>query len=75
LAFSANAEEAAPGKIVTFQVENLDGVEGNKGVVKLQLQPAWAPQGVERFEVSLCVALVGWSSAHCGTMALDYPAR
>jgi hypothetical protein len=58
-AFSANAEEAAPGKIVTFQVENLDGVEGNKGVVKLQLQPSWAPQGVERFEVSALCG-VGW---------------
>ena len=46
----ASAEDEA-GKIVTFQVDNLDGLPGNTGTFKVQLQPSWAPRGVERFEV------------------------
>jgi cyclophilin family peptidyl-prolyl cis-trans isomerase len=53
----AQEEEGTAGKIVTFVVENLDGVPGNQGIVKLQLQPSWAPRGVERFEVRLIVAV------------------
>lgn len=52
----ADAQAAAPegdeaGKIVTMQVDNLDGEPGNTGTIKIQMQPSWAPRGVERFEV------------------------
>lgn len=48
---AAEAEDLEPGKIVTFQVDNLNGEPGSTGVFKVQLQPSWAPRGVERFEV------------------------
>ena len=44
------AEERLSGKVITFQVDNLDGQEGNKGTIKIQLEPKWAPRGAERFE-------------------------
>ncbi|KAL3942308.1 MAG: hypothetical protein SGBAC_003481 [Bacillariaceae sp.] len=47
-----NAEEllASPGRTVQMEIANLDGVEGNTGIVKIKLQPEWAPRGVKRFE-------------------------
>jgi peptidyl-prolyl cis-trans isomerase A (cyclophilin A) len=44
------AAAAAAGNVIVFTVDNLDGIEGNTGTVKIQMQPAWAPKGVERFE-------------------------
>ena len=43
------------GRIVTFTIDNLDGIQGNTGTFQVQLQPKWAPRGVERFEVCVCV--------------------
>ena len=48
---SAVAEEGS-GSIVEFQVDNLDGVEGNTGTIKIQLRPEWAPLGALRFAAS-----------------------
>jgi len=42
--------DSAAGRIATFSVNNLDGVPGNTGTFQVQLQPDWAPLGVERFE-------------------------
>jgi hypothetical protein len=47
-----NTVTAQPtGRIVEFTVQNLDGEIGKNGVVKIQLEPTWAPKGVKRFEV------------------------
>jgi hypothetical protein len=49
---AALAEESpTTGKIVEFQVNNLDGEAGKTGNFKVQLRPEWAPRGVARFEV------------------------
>ena len=49
----ANADEIVQtdGRVVELQIANLDGVEGNTGVVKIELKKDWAPRGVKRFEV------------------------
>lgn len=48
---AALAADEEGGKIVTLTVDNLDGEAGKTGTIKIQLQPSWAPRGVERFEV------------------------
>lgn len=45
---SARADDSLSGKIVQFQVTNLD--DGSAGTIKIQLEPEWAPKGVARFE-------------------------
>ena len=52
-AAQAADDEAVAGKIVTLQVDNLNGEPGKTGTIKIQLQPSWSPRGVERFEVSV----------------------
>jgi len=53
--FGAGAQIASPGtaaaedgRIVELEVKNLN--EGKSGVIQIQLEPSWAPKGVERFE-------------------------
>ena len=52
---AALAADEEGGKIVTLTVDNLDGEAGKTGTIKIQLQPSWAPRGVERFEVRFWV--------------------
>jgi hypothetical protein len=40
------------GRLIQFDVANLDGVEGNTGSFTIQTHPSWAPRGAQRFEVS-----------------------
>ena len=48
---TAVAEEQVEGRLIQFDVANLDGVEGNTGSFTIQLHPSWALRGSERFEV------------------------
>ncbi len=51
---------AAPpqgANVILFEIQNLEGVEGNSGQFKIQMRPDWAPRGVQRFEVSYQNAL------------------
>jgi hypothetical protein len=50
-AVPAAGEVELTGRIVTFEVANLNGEAGQKGTFKIQLAPEWAPKGVKRFEV------------------------
>lgn len=46
----ASAEQQAlSGKIVEITISNLEGDPSKSGVVQLQLEPSWAPRGVDRF--------------------------
>jgi hypothetical protein len=45
------------GRIVSFEIQNLNGIDGKTGNIKIQLAPAWAPRGVARFEVRLCTKI------------------
>lgn len=44
------ADEEAAGKLIEFEVQNLDGIEGNTGKFVIRMRPDWAPKGVQRFE-------------------------
>lgn len=60
-----SAEElmASPGRTVQLEITNLGGVEGETGIVKIKLQPEWAPRGVSRFEVSIHAWI--FCNTHC----------
>jgi len=45
---AADDATAEAGRIIEFQIANLDGVDGT-GTVKIQMRPDWAPRGVQRF--------------------------
>lgn len=68
----AAAEDEA-GKIVTLTVDNLNGEPGNTGTIKIQLQPSWAPRGVERFEVSFRVYSPNQRKSLFGTSISSFP--
>lgn len=38
------------GRLIEFEVANLDGVEGNTGKIVIRTKPSWAPKGAQRFE-------------------------
>mmetsp|Transcript_19751 Transcript_19751/g.28977 ORF Transcript_19751/g.28977 Transcript_19751/m.28977 type:complete len:264 (-) Transcript_19751:265-1056(-) len=44
------AEGEEEGRLIEFEVANLDGVEGNTGTFLLRTKPSWAPKGAQRFE-------------------------
>lgn len=48
----ANAEDSNTegGRIVALEFANLEGDPDKTGIVKIQLEPSWAPRGVRRFE-------------------------
>ena len=46
----AYAEDRSPGRIVELKVSNLEGNPDLTGTIKIQLEPSWAPKGVQRFE-------------------------
>ena len=43
---------AEGGKMVEFQVGNLDGVEGKMGTFVIEIHTDWDPVGTERFKVT-----------------------
>jgi hypothetical protein len=48
----AVAEDNNEGRLIQFDVANLDGIEGNTGSFTIKTHPSWAPRGVQRFEAS-----------------------
>ena len=46
----APAEDGPPGSIVELKLANLEGNPDQSGTVKIQMEPSWAPIGVQRFE-------------------------
>lgn len=44
------ADDDQVGKLIEFQVENLDGEAGKVGKFVIKTRPDWAPNGVARFE-------------------------
>lgn len=49
LASADEQVEAPSGRIVEITINNLEGDPSQSGVVQLQLEPSWAPRGVNRF--------------------------
>lgn len=41
--------EEPPGRLIEFEIGNLDGITGNTGSFTIRTEPEWAPRGVERF--------------------------
>jgi len=46
----AVADDDNEGRLIQFDVANLDGIEGNTGSFTIKTHPSWAPRGVQRFE-------------------------
>eukprot|EP00566_Odontella_aurita_P037765 CAMPEP_0113538176 /NCGR_PEP_ID=MMETSP0015_2-20120614/7225_1 /TAXON_ID=2838 /ORGANISM="Odontella" /LENGTH=269 /DNA_ID=CAMNT_0000437731 /DNA_START=86 /DNA_END=895 /DNA_ORIENTATION=- /assembly_acc=CAM_ASM_000160 len=44
------ADDEGAGKLIEFEVQNLDGIEGNTGKIVIRTRPDWAPKGAQRFE-------------------------